>query len=380
MITEVYALHALLVALLGWALLVQGGRTRWLAPAVALGVAHHLTFVLLLPGVLYYLLFGQSSNQPTGNKTFWPRWWRAIGTLALGGLGGALLYLRTPLAAGYGAIPPPVNWGYARDWAGFWWLVSGSAYRGYLFNLPASEILNRVAAWAYTLTSQYTPVGLALALVGLAHWDQHQPKLRNLALFWVVPLSIYTISYNTRDSEIYLLPVAWLAALWLAEGLPAAVTWLAEHFQVDWLTPVVGAITVFCLLILIATRLPTLSLRHDQQAQDFLAAAVATVPPHSIVVTSADAETFAFWYAAWGTGELLQRVPDVTVVNYSLYQFPWYQRLMAQRYPNVPGSGESVEALLAQNKGVRPVFFSEKFTFVPAESLTPVGPLWQYKE
>jgi hypothetical protein len=27
------------------------------------------------------------------------------------------------------------------------------------------------------------------------------------------------MGYNTRDSDIYLLPVAWLMALWLAQGL-----------------------------------------------------------------------------------------------------------------------------------------------------------------
>ncbi|MBK8046941.1 MAG: DUF2723 domain-containing protein [Anaerolineales bacterium] len=55
LLTEVYALHALLVALLGWAVLVHPRQLWYVVTPIALGVAHHLTLVLLLPAVLYWL-------------------------------------------------------------------------------------------------------------------------------------------------------------------------------------------------------------------------------------------------------------------------------------------------------------------------------------
>ena len=58
------------------------------------------------------------------------RWWQPLAALGCGVLLGALFYVRIPLAAANG--PPPINWGYADQWEGFWWLVSGAAYRGYL--------------------------------------------------------------------------------------------------------------------------------------------------------------------------------------------------------------------------------------------------------
>ncbi len=78
---------------------------------------------------------------------------------------------------------------------GMWWLVSGAAYRGYLFSSPTSTIMTRLSGWAYMVTTQYTPVGLALALVGLAHWDRHAPHLRTFSLLWIVPVSVYAIGY-----------------------------------------------------------------------------------------------------------------------------------------------------------------------------------------
>ena len=46
-ITEVYALHVLLVTLLGWVVLVKKGRFVYLTPVVALDVAHHLVLPCL---------------------------------------------------------------------------------------------------------------------------------------------------------------------------------------------------------------------------------------------------------------------------------------------------------------------------------------------
>ena len=87
---------------------------------------------------------------------------------------------------------------------------------------------SRLAAWAYTVTAQYTPVGLAVALIGLAHWDRTAGYLRNFSLLWVMPVSVYALAYYTRDSDIYLLPVGWIMALWLAVGLAQVDEWVSQ--------------------------------------------------------------------------------------------------------------------------------------------------------
>ena len=101
--------------------------------------------------------------------------------------------------------------------------------------------------------------------------------------------------------------------------------------------------------------------------------------PGSIVVSGRDFETFALWYGAWGSGDLLAAAPDTVLVNYALYQFDWYRRLMAARYPDVAGIDQSVQTLMAANATDRPIFFSEKLDIVPETSLSAVGPLWRYQ-
>ena len=299
--------------------------------------------------------------------------------LAAGGIIGALFHLRTLLVAGGGGTPPPINWGYPDNLDGFWWLVSGSAYRGYLFNLAPKDVLSRVGGWAYTLTTQYTWIGLGISLIGLSHLDTHRPRLRNFGLLWSVPVSLYSISYYTRDSDIYLLPVVWMMALWLGVGVAASVAWVTGRWPRPWLDWALKGGTAVGVIALLVLHFPEASLRHDQEAEQFLAQVVEIVEPNAIIVTSTDPTTFATWYGAWGGGELLDAAPDVIVLNYSLYQFDWYQRLQADLHPGVPGVGESVDAVVAANKGERPVYFTEEIPpFTGPNNAHQVGPLWRY--
>ena len=384
-IAEVYALHMLLVSILGWALLVKRGAPRYLVPVVALGVAHHLTLVLLLPAVLYLLWVEQWGDGQTWGQRMQqlkaPMLWLMIGCVV-----GALFYIRIPLAAAAG---PPINWGYADNWEGFWWLVGAQAYRGYLFNVPADSVFERIASWAYTLTSQYTFVGLGLGLVGLAHWDQAAPRLRNFGLLWTLPLSVYAVSYYTRDSNIYLLPVIWMLVIWIAVGGPIFLNWLRARwaqFKPEAAPQVSAKISIWGILVMLAgvviltaVRLPTMSLRQDNQARAFLNGVITAVEPGSLLISSADQETFAIWYGAWGSGELLRLEPPPIFVNYALLQFPWYRRQLAGQYPNIPGLDQSLEQVITANAGIRPIYFSEQLSVVPAERLEPVGPIWRYK-
>jgi hypothetical protein len=382
-IAEVYALHSLLLALLGWVALVHPDRLWYVVIPVALGVANHLTFMLLLPAA-FYIIWAQRNRLPdTQHVNQYGAHWRHIlpiaGVFGLGLLVGALLYLRIPLVA---VKAPPVNWGYADNWNGFWWLVSGAAYRGYLFASPASSLLSRLAGWAYTVTAQYTPVGLAVALIGLAHWDRTAGFLRNFSILWITPVSAYALAYYTRDSDIYLLPVGWIMALWLAVGMAQIDGWVARRSATPETHPqrirvgaawLVAGVACIGLIIMGVWRWNECSLAGDQVARDYLQQVQATVEPTSIVVTLDDRETFALWFGAWGSREL----EGVTPINESLYQFDWYRRLQGDLHPEIPGIAQSVDAVVAANRGKRPIYFAQMPANIAETDVTQVGPLWR---
>ncbi|WP_298983608.1 protein O-mannosyl-transferase family [Caldilinea sp.] len=367
-LTEVYSLHALLIALLGWAVLAKPLRLRYTAAAVALGVAHHLTLLLLLPAALYALITSHRGAR---------RWLGPLLALGIGGVIGALFYIRIPLAAAVG--PPPINWGYADNWEGFLWLVTGAAYRGYLVGASLGAVLQRVTTWAYVVTEQFTPVGLALGFVGLAVWDRVAPALRTFSLLWIAPVSVYAILYQTRDSEIYLLPVAWLLSVAMTVGFKSVVEWLAMRFPLR-ISYVAGLFAALSIALLVSTRWETIALRNDAEARTYLAQIGAELEPESILVTLNDRETFAVWYGVWGDGSLVDAAPGLIPVNESLYQFAWYQRLQRDLYPDLPGIDVSVPYLVEMYAGRRPIYFADAPTWLDSSRLQRAGPLWRLNE
>ncbi len=368
-ITEVYALHALLFSLLAWVSTapqpsLPHAKGTQLGLIVGLGAAHHLTLLLLLPAVFYWL-WGVS-ERPLRHLRFWVAFMLAL-------LPGLLLYVRVPFVA---ALLPPVNWGYATTLSNFWWLVSGEAYRPYLSGLTVENLLPQVSQWAAVLISQYTAVGFALAIAGLYAFDQNRPRWRTFCLIWLTPVSLYMLSYNTVDSRIYLLPVVWLLALWIPEGIVLIGDQLRRIGIGAY--PLLG-ITAGALLILTGIRLPGYSLQTDYAAEAFLAETAEVLEPDSIVFSSADAETFTLWYGVYGEGSIEAVVPNLVLINTALYQFEWYRDLLADLYPNLPGvESRDLQTILTTSAAERPVFFTEVVAPSTQEHLTPAGPIWRY--
>jgi hypothetical protein len=380
LITEVYGLHTLLIAAMGWAVLTQriptSGPNIGVGVLMGLGAAHHLTSLWLWPALLYWSLHAHPRQAWLGMSA------RLI---------GIALIVALPFYAGLvwrvasSTAPPPIAWGYPRDLSGLWWLVSGVAYRGYLFGMSPIEYGGRLAALARLLVEQFTPGGLALVIGGFAVWDRQRHFLRNGALLWTVPVSLYAAGYNTVDSYIYLLPVAWLMALMLGQGLASSHVWLAERSgnAARWLPGLVATLALIAIVALTAWRLPQLDLRHDHEAQDFLNAAATTLEPGSLVISSADAQTFALWYGQWADGTagagdtLAQAVPDLIFVNHALYQFGWYRNLMHDVYPEVPKLGATFAELIEANRSLRPIYTTEPLPELPPAELIPAGFFWR---
>ena len=384
LITEVYGLHALLIAAMGWAALRQMHPERsfplWLLGVLmGLGVAHHLTSLMLWPALFYWRL------HPLPRRV-WLRATVQMLAVALGVAGcfyGGLVWRIATATA-----TPPVAWGYPRDMAGLWWLISGAAYRDYVFGMTLSQYGGRLAGLARILVEQFTPVGLALVIGGLAVWDRQRASLRNGTILWAVPISLYAAGYNTVDSYIYLLPVAWLMSLALGQGLASSNAWLSQRFPhgsrliPTVMTTLVTTFALLALVVLVNWRLPQYDLRHDQEAQTFLNAAATTLEPGSLVISNADATTFALWYGQWGSsfagdGTLVQAVPDLVLVNYALYQFGWYRNLLHDLYPEVPKIDASIVELIEANRGLRPIYLTEPLPEVAEREVTQTGIFWR---
>lgn len=259
---------------------------------------------------------------------------------------GLLVYLYLPLRA---AAHPPINWGAPHDWAGFWWVVSGQAYQGLAFGVPASLLGGRIAAWAALLLQQFGPLGLTLGCVGLLYGA---PRARGFV--WIsaglaLAISVFALGYNTADSTAYLLPAHLIFAIWIGLGAARLFGLVANTNRVLAAAGSAAALALTTLPALAAA--PAIDASQDRRAIEFAESVLAEAPAGAIVVTASDRDTFPLWYYHYALGER----PDLAVIAEPLLEFGWYRENLRSTYPALampaqPGTSW-LAALLAANHG-----------------------------
>jgi hypothetical protein len=213
-VAEVYALHNLLVAAL---LVVAVGlppmhtaafdrRIALLAALVGLGLAHHRTTVLLLPGLALYLLWiAPAIVRP---RPIWLAWLAALSA-------PLLLYAYLPLRAGQGVAD--LNGSFANTWAGFWDHVLARRYGAFF---AANELTRSYDAtgWLRLWLAQTGWLGALLSALGLGMVaDRRIRPAWALILLTLAANLVFALNYRVADPEVFLLPV-WLCAAVLAGG------------------------------------------------------------------------------------------------------------------------------------------------------------------
>ena len=219
-IAEVYTLHLLfllLLVLLGvWN---HHRKSDWVVGLLfglfGLGLGNHLSLAMVLPA-LFVLLWSDMGARP----------FRFLLSTALGIGLGLCVYVVIPWRA---AQVPPINWGGASDLEGFWWLVSGQAYRGLVLGLPFAHLPARVAVGLRILVVGLGGWGFPFAILGVIGLWERNRRLAASTLLVFVGYSLYAVLYDTTDSYVYLLPAVAMAALWMAHGLHSILELVLQH-------------------------------------------------------------------------------------------------------------------------------------------------------
>ena len=366
-IAEVYAPQAFFVALclylaLRTEFLKHAGYWALMGLALGLGLGIHLTLLFILPGLALLLW---KDARPARLLAF-----------VLGMLCGLTTYLYLPLAA---RGDPPINWGDPRTLDGFWWVISGKLYHGYLLALPKEHLLSRLGAWARLWFQQYTWIGLTLAIAGLWSWLEKGHHLWALATgLMFAAHSLYAITYNTADSYVYLIPSFLLTALWMAEGARAILAGLASDNPraKRLLVPLSLALLASIPIWSLARHYQALDLSRDHTAAQWAEETLRQLPQGAMLITGEDRHTFTLDYVRWVEG----RRQDLVVVDGELLQHPWYTRQLARCYPSMQGTGDSpsLEQLIHANLGRYAIYLaSPREELAQAYAIIPSGTLWR---
>jgi hypothetical protein len=304
LIAEVYAPAAFFTALVVL-IALQRGPAWALGLAWGIGMGAHMTLLFLAPVVVW----GAWGSKAQG------RWRRSgqAGLLAL--IGGGIMYGPGLLARG--SVPSP--WGDVNTLQGWWALVSGQIYRGYLFGLPVTALPRRFLAWVGLLVRQFTPLGAVGAGLGwICLWRESRPFAAVSGLAFGI-LSLYAIGYDTADSLVYLVPAIELIALWLGVGLVQAAGWLDQRLRV-------GAKVMLLLPILQAFLFwGQMDLSDDRTAIAWADNALQQAPSQAVILTDQDSATFSLWYAR----DVLGQRSDVVVIDVDLWAQEPYRQVVA---------------------------------------------------
>lgn len=319
-IPEVYTLNLLFVAVVLWSCLTTHPRRIYVAAlAFGLGMAHHLSILLLAPGAWVAL-------SPKRKDA------RALWFLLL----PLVLYLYLPLAA---LNNPPVNWGDPKTLEGFVWLVTAAAYRPYLFGMGIGDALGRAAFAARLLFEQFTLIGAALAVWGMVALAQARFQQWAALVVMFVPVVLYAILYASRDSFIYLLPALAIALMWLIYGAGDVAVSLAGDQRNTRTGAEVGSaalggdsrrahlswILVAALLSLAVYNLIThwsvMDASRDRTAFDYAKGIIEPLPQDAVIFADGDQALFALWYYRHVYAPANARS---VIVSQGLLQYPWY--------------------------------------------------------
>jgi len=299
-IAEVYGVNLFFVGLLLW--LLNRRNFFWTGVVFGLALGTHLTIIFWLPVVAYAII--RHSSFVTRN-------------FILGFLFGTVIFLYLPIRAGQGAI----TWGEPNTIAGFWALVSGQIYQGYLFNVSTAAMGGRLSLLVDYFWQAGLP-GLFLAGVGVYKiWQQNRSLILATTLS-TAGYVFYALSYGTADSFIYILPLFLLMGVAAGMGTADILAQVLSPQGRRW----TGVLMLAATLILGGAHFKTLDLRADVTAENFWMATMSEMPPDAIVFSGKDRYTFALWYARYA----LKYRTDVTIIDTRLTAFDWYRASLPQ--------------------------------------------------
>ena len=365
LITETYTLAAFWTCLLLFLTMrwrAQGCRTgglRLTALAYGFALTCHQTNTLFLPGFLLFIFWSAPRLLGLRDRMVRAEWLRTLGIGAL----PLLTYLYLPLRA---RAHPAYNWGDPETPFAFYYHVTGRVYADAMFHESLREMWGRLWAYGSDLRLEFSWPIVGLAFLGLLRlWRRREERPLAALLCWVFAADIgFVLNYGIYNGYIYCIPSYIVLSLWAGQGMMALWETLEPRLE-PVKRPAFAAFAALMALSLV----PLQALAHRQRVdlsgnwtcEDYGRNLLASVPPHGILVDSADDTAVA-------SMTYLQMVegvrPDVTVVrrsvlgaiydtNYHEWANFWYLDMLKRSYPRIrelyPAQGITIPQAIQQD-------------------------------
>jgi tetratricopeptide (TPR) repeat protein len=286
--TEVYALHAFLVAVL---LLIL---VRWLRTGDArmahlgaflfgLSLTNHTSAMILVVPVLFVMVRGRERLRLREH----------LPGLLLFFFLGISLYLYLPWRS---ALQPPNDWGDPETLARLWNHLTARLYhRHFVLTWPA-EMIRNLRQYVRLLIPQFGPWLFVVGFLG-AWWQvRHRFILFFVFLLTWLANILLAASYGITDIDAYYLPSHLMVSLWIGMGMHAIISWAASRLG----RLGVRLLASILLLVLVGSPLAANFSRASQRgmtiARDYGLNILSSVQPDAVLLAFSDNEYFPILY------------------------------------------------------------------------------------
>lgn len=247
LVAEVYTLNSFFLAMIIYFVVkwLESGNDKFVYKGLfifGLGLAHHLTLILLAPSFFFLILFFKP-RLFLGLKT----WLISFLSLLAGLIPYSYLFIRTRWRAPY--IEAPV-----RNFNDLLKTITAKRFHGNLFALNWPDLIIERLPWFFKqLVREWPWPFLIVCLLGFGYLFRYR---RGLALFLLISLcfqSLFILNYDIPDIFVFFIPVHFLQAIFLAAGWFWLQRILIQHL---WLEPklikkkslLASSVSILCLL------------------------------------------------------------------------------------------------------------------------------------
>ena len=301
---EVYSLHLLMLALVVPLLLEKYSPRNLILCSFVVGLSfgNHMSTVLLLPAVTYYLVVNRKSLIAS------PR--TALCVFAVVAL-AASLYLYLPIRS---AQDPVFNWGQPTNWANFIRHVSGWQYQVWMFSRSFDELIRSFGNFAVILFKQFPPPYWLVVVYGFwVAWTRRRRMAIILALILGCNV-LYCLNFDIPDIDNYLLPSVLVLFTYSLVGI-VSLTQLQTKVRLLGI-PVMSALLIWG----VAANWTVNNQSKNTSALDCVHNYYACADSNSLILC-ADWDYVSPWlYSHF----YLKERPDVLIVDNELVRRSWY--------------------------------------------------------
>ena len=247
-----------------------------LLAGVGLGV--HLSLVLMLPGLALIALAPPLAASRSRRVL--------LGGLLCGAV-GASVYAYLPIRY---LADLPLN--PARDYwqvdlascDGFWWMVSGAAFRSNFLGVAAPALPAEIARFAFRVWSNFLGLPALLGLVGLVAGLRRRPWIHAGLLLMLLGHLAFYLSYGARDKDAMFVPAYLLWGIWIGLGARVVAGWIAGSiFAAD--VPLLAPAALACLVaLLVMVNYRYVDASADRSARERGETLARTLEPDAVLV------------------------------------------------------------------------------------------------